>query len=100
RTLNVPAHCDVQLIGDSAGETGTRLSWAGPDGGVVLRLEGPSRATLRDFYIHAGNAGALLVERADQPGGRVFTDQLNANGPSGKVMGRSAAVRVNGLDRT
>src|SRR5436309_1772138 len=48
RTITVPPDCDVQLIGDSAGETGTRLQWTGPEDGVVLLLKGPSRATLRD----------------------------------------------------
>lgn len=101
QTLVIPGGCDLQLIGDSPGETGTRLNWAGTAEGVVLRLEGPSRATLRDFYIHAGPARALRVEGADQPGGRIFADQLNANGPSSlRTAGRTAAVRMNGLDHT
>jgi hypothetical protein len=106
----------VQLIGDGAAETATRLNWAGPEGGVVLRLEGPSRATLRDFYIHAPNARAIVVEDADQPGGRIFADQLNVSGPIGQAANRSgayeasgagmrparrtAALRVNGLAET
>src|SRR5204862_5498958 len=92
RTITVPPNCDVQLIGDSAGETGTRLQWTGPDDGVVVLVKGPSRATLRDFYVNAPTARALLVERADQPGGRIFADQLNARGPSSKGPTRSAAV--------
>lgn len=100
RTLLVPPGCDVQLVGDGAGETATRLNWAGPAGGVVLHLAGPSRATLRDFYIHAPNARALVVDRADQPGGRIFADQLNTNGPRDQRGGRTAALRVNGLART
>ncbi|MGD0092210.1 MAG: hypothetical protein ABSE73_20025, partial [Planctomycetota bacterium] len=100
KTLVVPRACDVQLVGDGAGETATRLDWSGPAGGVVLRLEGPSRAALRDFYIHAPNARGLLVEDADQPGGRIFADQLNASGPSQKQEPPSAAVRVEGLAQT
>jgi hypothetical protein len=100
KTLVIPAGCDVQLVGDGAGETATRLVWAGPAGGVVLRLEGPSRATLRDFYVHAPEARAVVVENADQPGGRIFADQLNTTGPTGQKEGRTAALRVNGLDRT
>jgi hypothetical protein len=100
KTLVVPRGCDVQLVGDGAGETASRLNWAGPAGGVVLRLEGPSRATLRDLYIHAPNARGLVVEDADQPGGRIFADQLNSNGPSKAQHPRAAAIRVNGLDQT
>jgi hypothetical protein len=100
RTLVIPAGCDLQLVGDGAGETATRLNWAGPAGGVVLQLEGPSRATLRDFYIHAPQARGMVVRRADQPGGRIFADQLNSSGPVEQSMGRTAAVRVNGLDQS
>src|SRR5439155_1480534 len=96
----VPAGCDMQLVGDGAAETATRLNWAGEPGGVVLRLEGPSRATLRDLYVHAPQARALLIEKADQPGGRVFADQLNASGPAEAKGGRTAALRVRGLDHT
>jgi len=98
-TLVVPSRCDLQLIGDSAGETGTRLNWAGSDDGVVLRVVGPSHATLRDFYIHAGPARAVLMENCDQSEGRIFADQLNASGPTGRNTG-AAALRINGLDRT
>jgi hypothetical protein len=100
KTLVLPARCDVQLIGDGGGETATRLNWEGQAGGVALRLEGPSQVTLRDFYIHAPNGRALLIEDADQPGGRILADQLNANGPTKKLEQRTAAVRVTGLDQT
>lgn len=102
QTLVVPAHCDLQLTGDSAGETGTRLNWVGVGDGLLLRIEAPSRVTLRDCYLHAGAARALLVDRCDQTGGRILTDQLNANGPTsrGTNATATAAVRVNGLDRT
>jgi hypothetical protein len=99
-TLLIPAGSDLQLVGDSAGETGSRLNWAGPEDGVVLRVLGPSHATLRDFYIHAGQARALVVENCDQPRGRIFADQLNANGPAAKRTGDAAALRVSGLDYT
>lgn len=100
RTLVIPAHCDIQLVGDGAGETATRLNWAGPEDGVLLRLDGPSRAILRDFYIHAPDARGLLIEDADQPDGRVFADQLNVNGPHQKYQSPAAALRVKGLAKT
>jgi hypothetical protein len=64
---------------------------------VVLKLEGPSRALLRDFYIHADQAQAIAVEKADQPGGFLFADQLNTNGPTSQKEGRTAAMRIRGL---
>jgi len=99
-TLVVPAGCDLQLVGDSAGETGTRLNWAGANDGVVIRVAGPSHATLRDFYIHAGTARALFVEGCDQRNGRIFADQLNASGPTAKGGTDMAALRISGLERT
>jgi len=81
RTLIVPAASDLQIIGDGASENSTALHWSGPPGGLVMRLEGPSRATLRDLSLNgASNADALLVLNADQPGGRLYAEQLLAAG--------------------
>ena len=57
-------------------------------------IEGPTRATLRDFQLQAGAAQALVVEVPDKPGGRIFADQLNTNGPQEQSQGRTAALRV------
>jgi hypothetical protein len=100
KTLMVPANCDLQLIGDGSGETATRLEWAGPGDGVVLHLQGPSRSTLRDFYINAGAARAIEANGVDQSAGRIFADQLDVNGPSSRKGSRTAAVRVSGLTRS
>jgi len=100
QTLVIPANCDIQFVGDGAGETATRLNWAGAEDGVLLRLDGPSRAILRDFYVHAPYGRGLLIENADQPGGRIFADQLNVSGSHQKQEPRAAALRVNGLIQT
>ncbi|HET6251051.1 MAG TPA: glycosyl hydrolase family 28-related protein [Tepidisphaeraceae bacterium] len=100
KTIVVPADADVQIIGDGSGELATRLRWAGRADGIVLQLQGPSRATLRDFYINAGAARAMVIDDADQAGGRVFADQLNVSGPFDKKAGHTAAVRVSGLSKT
>lgn len=99
-TIVIPAESDVQLAGDSAGETGSRLNWTGPAGGVLLKLTGPTRARLRDFYMSAPNARALLVEDADQPGGEIFADQLNVWGHFAPTNSAASAIRVNGLEQT
>jgi len=98
RTLVIPARSPVEIVGDSAGETGTRLNWSGPAGGVAIRLAGPSRATLRDLYVNAPNASAILVDDADQAGGRIFADQLNTTLTGASVKEGAAALLVDGLD--
>ena len=75
RTLTLPAGRDLQLVGDGVR---TRLIWAGADAGPVLRLAGPSRATLRDFEVNgAKRADGIVIEKCDQPGGRVYLEQPN-----------------------
>jgi hypothetical protein len=96
RTLVVPGGVDVQMIGDGAAETATILQWTGPAGGVLLKLEGPSRATVRDMSLGAGPAAGIRVENCDQPGGRIFADQLNVSGASASQKG--VGVRVGGLE--
>ncbi len=100
RTLVIPHGCDVQLVGDGASEIATRLLWAGPADNVLLRIDGPRRATIRDLQIQAGRSSALLVETPDQPDARIFVDQLNTSGPTGQTHGRTAALRVTGFERT
>lgn len=99
RTLVIPGNSDLQLVGDGASEIATRLVWTGPAEGVVLRIAGASKATLRDLQIQAGPARALLIESPDTPGSRIFADQLNTNGPSGQENGPTAALRVTGFER-
>ncbi|NQT37205.1 MAG: hypothetical protein HQ581_06935 [Planctomycetes bacterium] len=101
RTLVVPRGCDLQLVGDGASEIATRLVWAGPADGVLLRIEGPSQVTIRDLQIQAGSAAAaMLVESPDRSGDRIFVDQLNTSGPTGQAHGRTAALRVTGIENT
>jgi formylglycine-generating enzyme required for sulfatase activity len=87
-TVVVPALRDVQLVGDGLsaigggdGVNGTYLSWDGAGSGPLLRLDGPSRVVLRDMSVHGrgkGWGGGILITDCDQPGGRVFADQLMA----------------------
>ncbi len=98
QTLTIPAGCDVQLIGDGAAETATVLQWTGPEGGTLLRLVGPSVATVRDLSLQAQRGNCLLVDKADQPGGRIFADQLNATGFNPTM--RPTGILVNGLERS
>jgi len=84
RTLTIPRECDMQIIGDSGAETGTVLQWSGKPGEPLLRLEGPSHATLRDFSIQAGAGIGIQARHCDQPGGKIYGDQVNVSGGSPK----------------
>ena len=99
RTLVIPVGSDLQLVGDGGAETATVLQWTGDQGGLVLKLEGPSHATVRDMSISSGNANGILVENCDQPDGKIFTDQLNVSGsnPSSKSK---ACLLVNGVEQS
>jgi hypothetical protein len=72
-TLTIPAG-DVQLVGDGYR---TVLRWTGAGAGPVVRIEGPSHATLREIQIDgAGRANGLVIDNVDQPGGRVYMQQV------------------------
>jgi hypothetical protein len=100
RTLVIPKGCDLQLIGDGASDVATRMVWTGPADGVILRVEGPSKATLQDLQLQARSSRALLIEAPDLDGGRIFADQLNTNGPTRPLHGRTAALRITGFEKT
>ncbi len=70
---------DLQLVGDGP-ENATQLSNAG-GADPLIRVEGPSHATFRNFLANAGNAAVgVLVENCDQPGACIFGEQLNTTG--------------------
>jgi hypothetical protein len=72
-TLVVPANSDMQIIGDGYA---SRLNWTGASGGPVLRLNGPSKAALREFSIGGSNkADGIEINTADQTGGRIWMEQ-------------------------
>jgi hypothetical protein len=99
-SITVPPLCDVQIVGDGC-ENGTLLSYAGGDE-PLLRLKGPSRATLRDFHVVVGykaSVEAIVIDNADQVGGQIVCDQLNAMGTSVKFM-TGTAIHVNGVTNT
>ncbi len=77
RTVVVPANKDLQIIGDGAGDNNATVLTNTGGAITALRLDGPSRAVLRDFQLNGGAGDALLITNADQQGGRVFADQLH-----------------------
>ncbi|MHB9132883.1 MAG: glycosyl hydrolase family 28-related protein [Armatimonadota bacterium] len=94
RTLTIPTGCDVQLVGDGQLYI-TRLLWTGADAGPVLKLEGPSKAIIRDMQISGGGkATAIQVTNCDQRDARVFIEQGSPEGNNG------INLLADGLDHT
>ncbi len=86
-TLTIPAGSNMQIVGDGLG-TGvtTRLNWSGNEIGPLMHLLGPSRATIKDLLLNVPYASyvgpeALVIEDADQVGGRIYGNQFDAGGP-------------------
>ena len=94
-TLNIPSGTDLQLVGDGHGEANsTFLLWAGTGEGPVIKINGPSKATVRDLYIHGNQlATNILVENIDQPGSRVFMHEFEDHANANNLI-------VDGLDHT
>ena len=83
-TLVVAADADVQIIGDGGLSA---LTWTGAGEGPVLRIEGPTRAVLRDFSVNgAPGVDGVVISSADQPGSRVYLNQT--------LMNRSAQANL------
>jgi hypothetical protein len=90
-TLTLPAS-DIQVAGDGYG---TILRWTGSGSGPVLDIKGPSQATIREIQIDgARRADGIRVENVDQPGSRIYMDQIQMRG------GQRTDLFVDGLDNT
>jgi hypothetical protein len=80
RTITIPAGSDVQIAGDGGR---TQLRWAGGRGQPVMHLEGPTRATLRDFALYGDcgqiRADGILVDNCDQSEARICGDQVEVS---------------------
>jgi hypothetical protein len=90
-TLTIPAGSDVQIVGDG---DATQLTWTGGSQGPVVSVPGPVRSTFRDFVISANHkVVGLAIANADQPGSRVYGDQLS-------VQDSNNGLLVDQLDQT
>jgi Pectate lyase superfamily protein len=101
RTAVLPAGKAIQIVGDGGSEHGTVIGWNGRGPGPGLRLQGPSRATVRDMWFSFVNSGAdaIAADNADQPGGRIYCDQVvcAGNDPSKRC---DVAVLVDGVENS
>jgi hypothetical protein len=72
-TITVPANCPMQILGDGWFSQLVATGAIGP----VLRLSGPSKVVLRNLSVGGdGNADGIEIDGADQPGSRVFGEQV------------------------
>src|SRR6185436_20676998 len=61
--------------------------------GPVLKILGPSKATLRELQVDgASKVDGMVVENVDQPGSRVYMGQAELR------AGKKTNLYVNGLD--
>jgi hypothetical protein len=95
-TLTIPPS-DLQLVGDGT----TVLRWTGEGRGPVIKLEGPSRVTLRELGIEpAGQADGLIADDVDQAGARVYLEgvQLRGGREANLVIDRTARAEIELVD--
>ncbi|NJM28491.1 MAG: hypothetical protein HC856_10360, partial [Pseudanabaena sp. RU_4_16] len=99
-TISIPPGSDLRLVGDVGYLDGaSRLSWRGAQNGSVLSIQGPSHAAVQDIFIFGGSnmqASGIAIQGVDQPGGRIFLDQIKANG----FRNTGTGLSVEGLDYT
>jgi hypothetical protein len=100
-TITVPGQIPITIVGDGAVDS--VLSWTGAGAGPVVWLQGPSRATLQDLNISGGNAGGadgLLIDNADQQGGRIYGYEVQAQGAVAGAHLVDAAFDISGVNQT
>jgi hypothetical protein len=69
RSLQIPRHGSVQLVGDGYGSI---LSWSGSAAaGPMLNIAAPGKVTIRDLQWLALSTTAIKISGADQAGGRI-----------------------------
>jgi len=79
RTLTIPPG-DIQVVGDGYA---TELKWAGPDRGPMLRIAGPSKATLRELQLDgAGKADVIVAEGVESDARARFLDGVQVRAGS------------------
>jgi Pectate lyase superfamily protein len=97
RALTIPPG-DLQIVGDGVQ---TVLKWTGADRGPVLRLPGPTRATLRELQVDgAQKADTIVVDGVDQAGARVLLDglQLRSGKESNLLLNHLRETSVHLID--
>ena len=103
-TITIPAEVPITFVGDGASEHGSVLAWTGTGAGPVVWLQGPNEATLRDLSIFGGVANGvdgILIDNANQPGGRIYGYEVQTNGWSaGAGHLADAGFDINGIDQT
>jgi len=92
RTIEIPANCDVQLVGDGI-QNATTLNWVGQENHPVLHMRGPCIASLREMAIN-GNSVGIIIDNCDQISGSVLMDGSSIGGA------RQVALLIDQLKHT
>ena len=98
-TLLIPPAVQLYITGDASNWGGpVRLKWAGEGKGPMVKFVGPgNRATLEHMYLDgAGRAAGIVIDQADQKGGRVLLERVHSEIFSQPVS--EVGVMVDGLD--
>ena len=68
-TINIPAKKKIQLVGDGLN---TIFWWKNKKNKPLIKLNGPSFATIRDIQIISEIGKAIEIDNCDQDSGRIF----------------------------
>lgn len=105
KPLIIPAMVDMQIIGDGV-ENGTILNGELiATGEAAVRVLGPSHAVLRDFEVIGRDdsqgvlsRGGILIEGVDQPGGRIYGEQVNVRRIDPQTAVPETGIFINGVE--
>ncbi len=100
-TLVIPPGVPLHITGDATGWGGpVKLKWYGAANQSMIRFKGPgNRATFENIFLQGeGKASGIVVEEADQKGGRVLLERVISDIFTLPVP--EVGVLVNGLDWT
>jgi FG-GAP-like repeat len=103
-TITIPRQIPITIVGDGASDHGSVLTWTGTGAGPVVWLKGPSRVTLHDLSINGGSAGGadgVLIDNANQQGGRIYGYEVQTSGNSAPASHLvDAGFDISGVNQT
>jgi hypothetical protein len=90
-TITIAGNTPIQIIGDG---WSTALKWIGPAGGKMFDCLSPCQAKFDNFSA-TGNTDLIVIEGADQAGGRVYGSMYNSDDNSTNNILSNGLVNTN-----